>query len=106
MTEHPAPGDYGFVDDDPPMICPATGEPCVRAFCDDYGCANNAGVPVDEYDVACGSLDPDELIPPIPRIGRERVAPLTEPTLFPDRLARRAAARGKGRAPLSRRLRE
>ena len=44
-------------DDDPPMICPVTGSYCVRAFCDDYGCANQAGVPVDENDIAAGSED-------------------------------------------------
>lgn len=57
---------------DPPMICPRSKEPCVRAFCEDYGCADEAGVPIDEYDVECGSIDPDELIMPPPRVRRKR----------------------------------
>lgn len=58
------PEDY---DDDPPMICPATRESCIRAFCDDYGCANKARIPIDEYDMAQGSIHPDELLLPMPR---------------------------------------
>lgn len=45
-------------DEDAPMICKMTGSYCVRAFCEDYGCANELEVPVDEYDVACGSDEP------------------------------------------------
>lgn len=55
-------------DDFEPMICPLTKEPCVRAFCDDYGCADQAGVPLDENDFAAGTVDPDELVIPLPRI--------------------------------------
>lgn len=55
-------------DDDPPMICPTTGSYCVRAFCDDYACANKLNVPLDEYDFEQGSIDPDELCPPLPKI--------------------------------------
>lgn len=54
-------------DDDQPMICKVTGSYCIRAFCDDYGCANELAVPVDEYDIACGS---DE---PIPTLSVKRV---------------------------------
>ena len=47
--------------DEPPIICPTTGTYCARAFCDDYGCANLAAVPVDSNDVAAGS-DPDDIV--------------------------------------------
>lgn len=57
-------------EDDDQIICPATGAYCVRAFCDDYGCANQARVPVDAYDIACGSEDLDETVPRLP--GRRR----------------------------------
>lgn len=51
-----------------PMICPRTKELCVRAFCDDYGCADLAGVPLDENDFAAGTLNPDELVIPLPPV--------------------------------------
>lgn len=53
--------------DEPPFICPRTKEPCIRAFCEDYGCADQARVPLDENDFAAGSLDPNELIMPLPK---------------------------------------
>ena len=53
--------------DEPPFICPLSGVPCIRAFCEDYGCADQAGVPLDENDFAAGSIDPDELMPRLPR---------------------------------------
>lgn len=53
-------------DADPTPICPVTGSYCVRAFCDDYGCANMAGVPIDANDIAAGSIDDDELAPRLP----------------------------------------
>lgn len=55
-------------DDFDPFICPLSGVPCIRAFCEDYGCADKAGVPLDENDFAAGSLDPDELMPRIPKV--------------------------------------
>ncbi|AVO36610.1 hypothetical protein [Pukyongiella litopenaei] len=58
--------------EDRPTICLVTGTYCVRAFCDDYGCANQAGVPVDENDIACGSEDIDETMPMLPPIKRKR----------------------------------
>lgn len=64
-------------DDDglePPFICPRTKEPCARAFCEDYGCADQARVPIDEYDVEAGSIHPDEMAPRIPRKRRARKA--------------------------------
>lgn len=54
--------------DDAPFICPRTRQACVRAFCEDYGCADQAGVPLDANDLAAGSIHPDELITPLPRI--------------------------------------
>jgi hypothetical protein len=54
-------------DIDSAMICPATKEPCIRSFCDDYGCANLAGVELDENDFACGSINRDELVVPLPK---------------------------------------
>lgn len=59
-------------DDDPPIICPVTGTYCVRAFCDDYGCANEAGVRVDANDIAAGSEDIDETAPMLPPIKRKK----------------------------------
>ena len=58
--------------EDQPIICPTTGTYCVRAFCDDYGCANLAGVPIDSNDIACGSEDIDETMPKLPPIKRKR----------------------------------
>jgi hypothetical protein len=58
-------------DDDycePPFICPLSKQPCIRAFCEDYGCADQACVPLDENDFACGSIDDNELMPKLPRI--------------------------------------
>ena len=63
------------MDDDhsePPFICPLRGEPCVRAFCEDYGCADKARVPLDQNDFAAGSIDPGELILPLPRVPPKR----------------------------------
>lgn len=57
---------------EPTFICPRSNEPCVRAFCEDYGCADKAGVAIDANDIAAGSSDPDELILPLPNIGRRR----------------------------------
>lgn len=37
-------------DDEPPMICPVTGQVCLTEqdeFCEDYGCARKAGIDVD-----------------------------------------------------------
>jgi len=62
--------DYG--DDDPPFICPLTQEPCVRAFCEDYGCATKANVPLDDYDYAQGSTNWDDLMPRIPVVRKKR----------------------------------
>lgn len=59
-------------DHDPPRLCFYNGSYCDRAFCDDYGCADEAGVPFDEYDVAAGSIHPDELILPLPKLKRQR----------------------------------
>lgn len=53
---------------EPPFICPLSGVTCVRAFCEDYGCADKAGVRIDANDVAAGSIHPDELIPRLPRV--------------------------------------
>jgi hypothetical protein len=61
-----------YTESDPPLICPMTGAYCVRAFCDDYGCANKLRVPIDEYDVECGSIHDDELILPLPKAKRKR----------------------------------
>lgn len=56
---------------EPAFICPKSGVACVRAFCEDYGCADKAGVRIDANDVAAGSIHPDELIPRLPRtVGR------------------------------------
>lgn len=36
--------------DELPLICPVTGAPCITEqdeFCEDYGCARNAGIDVD-----------------------------------------------------------
>ena len=41
------PDDY---DDNPTPICPATGTYCSGQFCDDYGCAKQAGFWDDEDD--------------------------------------------------------
>ncbi len=54
------------IDDHAPTICPVTGAYCVRAFCEDYGCANQADVPIDANDIACGSEDIDETAPRLP----------------------------------------
>ena len=51
------------IDDDDQIICPVTGTYCVRAFCEDYGCANQAGIPVDEHDHAAGTIPLDEIAP-------------------------------------------
>jgi hypothetical protein len=59
-------------DEHAPMICPRSKEACVRAFCEDYGCADNAGVPIDANDMAAGSIHPDELIQPLPRSVRRK----------------------------------
>lgn len=59
-------------DDESAMICPRTGTYCVRAFCEDYGCANEAGVPIDANDIAAGSEDINETIPRIPKPKRRR----------------------------------
>lgn len=70
-------------DDDPPMICPVTGTYCVRAFCDDYGCANQAGVPIDDNDIAAGSEDLDETVPKLPPLKRKkRRKSRNQPTLL------------------------
>lgn len=37
-------------DDEPPMICPVTGQVCLTGqdeFCEDYGYARKAGIDVD-----------------------------------------------------------
>lgn len=62
----------GCFDDDETLICPRSKEPCVRAFCDDYGCADKLDVSLDEYDYAQGSTNFDELIPRLPAVGRKR----------------------------------
>lgn len=67
--------DYG----EPPFICPKSKEPCIRAFCEDYGCADKARVPVDTYDVARGSTHIDDLIPRIPRFKRKAKRPTSPP---------------------------
>lgn len=59
-------------DEHAPFICPRSREVCVRAFCEDYGCADNAGVRIDANDIAAGSIDPDELIIPLPASVRRR----------------------------------
>lgn len=38
-------------DEDPPIICPATGMYCTGQFCDEYGCAKKAGFNDDEDDL-------------------------------------------------------
>lgn len=53
---------------DPPFICPVSGVECIRAFCEDYGCADKAGVPLDANDYAAGSLNYDELMPRLPKL--------------------------------------
>ena len=35
-------------DDEPERICPVTGTYCSGLFCDDYGCAKEAGIWDDE----------------------------------------------------------
>lgn len=60
------------MDDDDVFICPLTKEACIRAFCEDYGCADEAGVPLDANDFAAGSLDPDEIAPRLPRPSRAK----------------------------------
>ncbi len=54
------------MDDAAPLFCERNGAYCVRAFCEDYGCADAAGVPVDANDIAAGTVDPDEMILPLP----------------------------------------
>lgn len=71
-------GETQDYDDDPPMMCPVSKQQCVRAFCDDYGCATEANVPLDEYDFASGSINPDEQVIPLPRTVRKRRANLTK----------------------------
>ena len=37
--------------DEPPFICPVTGQPCMTEqdeFCEDYGCARMAGINVNK----------------------------------------------------------
>lgn len=63
------PDDY---EDDAPMICPMTQKPCIRAFCDEYGCADKARVPITEDDIACGSIYPEKPVPRIPRARRKK----------------------------------
>lgn len=58
--------------DDEPFICPLSHVACVRAFCEDYGCADKLRVPADEYDVEAGSIHPDELVHRIPRARRKK----------------------------------
>ena len=57
----------GTDEEPPPIVCPTTGGYCVRAFCEDYGCANEAGASVTQHDVDCGS-DPDDM----PSLSRRR----------------------------------
>lgn len=60
-------------DDDETFMCPLSTAPCIRAFCEDYGCADQLMVPLDENDFAAGSVDPDELVIPLPPVpGRMR----------------------------------
>lgn len=38
------------IDEDEPFICPVTSQPCLTEqdeFCEDYGCARQAGIDVD-----------------------------------------------------------
>lgn len=37
-------------DDGEGQICPITGTYCTGQFCDDYGCAKEAGVEDDEFE--------------------------------------------------------
>lgn len=39
-----------FDDDETPPICPRTGMYCTGEFCDEYGCAKQAGFYDDETD--------------------------------------------------------
>ncbi|MDJ0631067.1 MAG: hypothetical protein QNJ44_22610 [Rhodobacter sp.] len=41
-------------DDHTPMFCEVNGTYCVRAFCEDYGCADALGVPVTQHDRDAG----------------------------------------------------
>jgi hypothetical protein len=43
--------EYEHADDEPPFICPVTGQVCMteqNEFCEDYGCARLNGIDVDE----------------------------------------------------------
>lgn len=60
------------IDEDGTIICPTTGTYCVRAFCEDYGCANSLGVPEDVHDHACGTIPLDEIAPLIGPLKRPR----------------------------------
>lgn len=59
------------MDDEAPMFCKVNGAYCVRAFCEDYGCADEVGVPIDANDIAAGSTDPREAVIPLPNSKRK-----------------------------------
>lgn len=46
----PKDSDEANEDQEPPLICPVSSQPCVTEqdeFCEDYGCARKAGIDVD-----------------------------------------------------------